>query len=184
MFENQFQENLSRINFKFQNQEILTECVKDQESFSFLKANFGPFEKGKRYKLKLFIALPFIKHGILKVHDLEKCDNTDVQRFAIEEKENVPLVKHGIPYFLNKLKEFKIIIENEVKSQKRPKFDLDLYNSYLINIINSRLTKVLNLSKSELSLDDERKLTLSEKKLYKELYYLIKRWRNFFLTKK
>ncbi|MHA1782973.1 MAG: hypothetical protein ACTSUL_06030 [Promethearchaeota archaeon] len=181
MFENQFQENLSRINFKFQNQEILTECVKDQESFSFLKANFGPFEKGKRYKLKLFIALPFIKYGILKVHDLEKCDNTDVQRFAIEEKENVPLVKHNIPYFLNKLKEFKIIIENEVKSQKRPKFDLDLYNSYLINIIDSRLTKVLNLSKSELSLNDEQKLTNAEQFLFNEISKILKIWRSFYL---
>jgi DNA replication initiation complex subunit (GINS family) len=67
-------------------------------------------------------------------------------------------------------------------SQHKPKIDFDRYKSYTSNIINSRLLKLLKLSMAELSLEDERGLTISEKELYENLYNYIKVWRNFFLT--
>ncbi|MFX1353590.1 MAG: hypothetical protein ACFFGP_06500 [Promethearchaeota archaeon] len=72
-------------------------------------------------------------------------------------------------------------MEYEVENNQKPKVDLDRYNSYSSNVIDSRLLKLLRLSKAELSLDDEKRLTLSEKILYKELYTVIKVWRDFFL---
>ena len=53
---------------------------------------------------------------------------------------------------------------------------------FSINIIDSRLLKMLRLARSELSVDDERKLTNSEKLLYRKLSELIKVWRAFFLS--
>ncbi|MFW9973077.1 MAG: hypothetical protein ACFFDF_23040, partial [Candidatus Odinarchaeota archaeon] len=71
-------------------------------------------------------------------------------------------------------------MENEVDNKNKPKIDLDRYNSYTTNIIDSRLLKLLKLSMAELSLDDERLLTNSEKLLYSYLFYIIKTWRKFF----
>ncbi len=180
IIEERFTNSLIRLNFIFINEIVVTECIRNFEGFSLLGESFGPFEEGKKYKLKLFSAIPFIEKEILKVALTDKCDNIDVQRYAIEERDDSLLIKRSNKFFLNKIREFKRFMENEVIKNKKLIIDLDRYNSYTSNIIDSRLLKLLKLSMAELSLDDERRLTNSEKILYKNLYKLIKIWRNFF----
>ncbi|MFX1418343.1 MAG: hypothetical protein ACFE9N_05420 [Promethearchaeota archaeon] len=172
--------SLNRLNFIFQNEIIVTECNKNSDGFSLLGEFFGPFEEGKKYKLKLFSAIPFIDEGILHVASIDKCDNIDVQRYAIEERDDLKLIKRTNSLFLNKIREFRKIMENQIDKKHKPKIDLDRYYSYSSNIIDSRLLKLLKLSMTELSLDDERRLTYSEKILYNYLNNLIKIWRDFF----
>jgi len=43
---------------------------------------------------------------------------------------------------------------------------------------------LLKLARTSLSLNDERKLTTSERILFTKLFDVIKAWRNFFLTNK
>jgi hypothetical protein len=175
-----FSNSLIRLNFIFLHERIVTECIKDFEGFSLLGEPFGPFEKGKKYKLKLFSVIPFIEKGIMQVALSDKCDSIDVQRFAIEERDDSKLKKRNNKFFLNKLKEFKRLMENEIDKNYKPKIDLDRYNSYRSNIIDSRLLKLLKLSMAELSLEDEQRLTNTEKIFYQNLYKLIKVWRGFF----
>ncbi|MFW9818520.1 MAG: hypothetical protein ACFFE5_02825 [Candidatus Thorarchaeota archaeon] len=175
-----FSNSLIRLNFIFLNEMIVVECLKEFEGFSLLGEPFGPFEKGKRYKLKLFSAIPFIEKGILQVAISDKCDSIDVQRFAIEERDDTKLKIRNNKFFLNKIKEFKRFMENEIANNNKPKIDLDRYNSYTSNIIDSRLLKLLKLSMAELSLEDEQRLTNAEKILHQSLYSLIKLWRGFF----
>ncbi|MFX1329864.1 MAG: hypothetical protein ACFE91_17170 [Promethearchaeota archaeon] len=171
---------LNRINFMFHNEKILTECIRSFKGFSLLGESIGPFEKGKTYKLKLFSAIPFIEKEILKVASTEKCDSIDVQRYAISERDDPKLIKRKEKFFLNKIREFKKFMEDDVIQKSKPKIDMDRYNSYTSNIIDSRLLKLLKLSMTELTLEDETRLTNSEKFLYKYLYKLVKRWRDFF----
>ncbi len=175
-------DSLNRVNFIFKNEEMITECIKAYDGFSILGEAFGPFEKRKKYKLKYFVALPFIENDIMKISLDEKCDNFDVQRYAISERDDQRLIQRDNPYFLNKIKEFKKFIEKDVYDKNKPKKGLDLFKSFNINIIDSRLSKMLRLARSELSVDDEHKLTNSEKLLYKKLSNLIKVWRAFFLS--
>ena len=172
------------MNFIFRNEEIITEGISDHNGFSILGESFGPFEKGKKYNLPYFVALPFIENNILKIDSKEKCDNTDVQRYAISERDDQRLLYRENNLFLNKIKEFRFLVEKEVNENKIPKLDLDRFSSYSINIVDNRLLKLLKLARASLSLDDERKLTSSEKLLFAKLFDLIKVWRNFFLTKK
>lgn len=182
VIEQRLADSLNRINFIFRNEKIVTECIKNFEGFSLLGESIGPFEKGKRYKLNLFSAIPFIQGDILKINPSDKCDNIDVQRYAISESDDQKLVDRENDFFLNKIKEFKVFMENDINKNKKPKIDLDRYNSYTTNIVDSRLLKLLKLAKAELTLDDERRLTNSEKLLYQSLNNLIKTWRNFYLT--
>lgn len=170
-----------RVNFIFKNEDLYAECIKDYEGFSLIGEKFGPFERGKKYKLKLFEALPFIENNILTVAPNAKCDNIDVQRYAINERDESRLIPEK-DFFLNKLKEFKRFMEKDVKDGTKPRNFLDNYNSYLSDIIDSRLLKLLKLSKSELSLDDERRLTDPEKLLWNHFNHLIKTWKNFFFN--
>jgi len=175
-----FSNSLIRLNFIFRNETIITECVTKFEGFSLLGEYFGPFEEGKKYKLKLFSAIPFIERGILRIASTDKCDNIDVQRYAIEERDDPMLIKRSNKFFLNKIREFKKFMENEIIKNEKPKIDIDRYNSYTSNIIDARLLKLLKLSMTELTLEDERRLTNSELILYNYLYSLIKMWRDFF----
>jgi len=180
--EENFGDQLLRLNFIFRNQIITAECIKDYSGQSLLGENYGPFEKGKQYKLKFFLAVPFIRNNYLKVIDDEKCDNVDVQRFAINERDDQSLIRRESKYFLNKVKEFRSFIEIEVEENIRPKVELDRYRSYHANIVDSRLIKLLLLAKVELSLNDEQKLTNSEKFLFQHFSRIIKIWRTFFLN--
>ena len=174
---------LKRLNFIFKNQDIFTECIKNFERFSIFKEIFGPFEKGKKYRLKFFIAKILIDNNILKVASSGKCDNIDIQRYAIAEKDDQKLTKREVVHFLNKIKEYRFFLEKDVKDGNKPKIDLDRFNSYLSNVIDSRLLKLLRLSKAELTIDDERRLTKSEEVLYRFISKLINTWRNFYLEK-
>jgi hypothetical protein len=176
-------EDLTRINFLYKNQLILTECVQDYKGFSILNKKFGPFKKGKNYKLKIFLALPFIAENILKIVPEEKCDNIDVQRFAIRERDDHQLTELENAHFLNKIKQFKFFMEKSIKEAKKPKQMMDLYNSYMANIIDTRLLKLLRLSQTELTELTEKRLTTSEKVLYQEIFKIIRSWREFFLSK-
>ena len=182
LIEEGLKSSLSRLNFIFKNEIIVTEGIKDFEGFSLLGEKFGSFEQGKKYRLKLFCAEPFIEKDILKVNPTDKCDNIDVQRYAIGERDDLKLIERTNKFFLNKIKEFKRFMVSEVNKKNKPEIDLDRYNSYTYNIIDSRLLKILKLSMAELSLEDERRLTKSEKLLYNYLYSLIKIWRDFFLS--
>jgi hypothetical protein len=164
------------------NEELTVECIKSFKEFSFLGESFGPFEKGNKYRLKLFSAIPFIENNIMKISSNEKCDNIDVQRFAIDERDDQKLIFRDNNYFLNKIKIFRIFVEKDIKEKIKPPLDLDRYNSYMANIIDSRLSKLLRLAKAQLSLDDERRLTNSERILFKHIYNFIKMWRKFYLN--
>ncbi|MHA2287200.1 MAG: hypothetical protein ACXABG_00310 [Promethearchaeota archaeon] len=181
--ENQLKDALNRVNFIYKNEEVTTESVRDHNGFSILGESFGPFERGKQYRLPYFVALPLIENNILKIESKERCDNTDVQGFAISERDDQGLLYRENKLFLNKLKEFRTFLEKEVKENKIPKRDLDLYSSHTISLVDNRLLKLLKLTRASLSLDDERKLTNSEKLLYAKLYDIITTWRKFFLTK-
>lgn len=169
------------MNFAFRNEDVSTECVKDYGGFSMFGEQFGPFEKGKNYRLKLFQAIPFIENSILKMHSSEKCDNIDVQRYALAERDTQQLVRQETNYFLNKIKEFRNFMEKAIKDEARPRKDLENFNSYLMNIIDNRLLKILRLTKTELSLDAETRLTNSEHFLFNRIQKLVNTWRNFYL---
>ncbi len=179
--EDNLNDYLNRINFIFKNEEIYTNCTKNYDGFAPFGEKFS-FEKGKNYKLKFFIAKIFIENNILEIATNEKCDNIDVQRFAIAERDDPKIMQQG-DYFLNKIKEFKAFLEMDVKDGKKPLLDLDRFNSYLSDLIGIRLLKLLRLSKTEISIIDERNLTFSEKKLYDGIYKFIFTWRKFFLSK-
>jgi hypothetical protein len=169
------------VNFIFKNQEILTECVNNHEGFSLFNRYFGPYEEGKKYKIEFFVALPLIENDILKISPNERCDNRDVQRYAISERDEPQLKEWNNKYFLNRIMEFKRFTEKEINDDQRPGIDLDRFRSYMINIIDKRLTKLIKLARTELSLNDEKRLTASEIHLYELLNSLISQWRKFFL---
>ena len=170
------------MNFAFRNEDVSTECIKDYAGFSMFGEQFGPFEKGKNYRLKLFLAVPFIENSILKMHSSEKCDNVDVQRNAIAERDTQQLIRQDTEYFLNKIKEYRKFMEKDIVNEVKPRRDLENFNSYLMNIIDNRLLKILRLTKTELSLDAERRLTNSEQILFKRIHVLVNTWRSFYLS--
>ncbi len=157
--------------------------MKNVESFSIVTDTFGPFEVGKKYKLRQFLAEPFIKNNVFKIIPAEKCDNIDVQRYTIAERDDQKLVhQENNEFLLEKIKEFKSLIEKEVNDGTKLRRDLDNYNSYFSNLIELRLIKLLKMSKADLSEEEEAKLMIPEKFLFKKVNELLLSWKNHFLS--
>ena len=173
---------LKRVNFIFKNQVISTECIKNYRGFILFGKNFGPFEIGKKYRLSFFIAIDFIEQNILKIASSEKCDNKDVQRYAISERDDRRLKDWPDKFFLNRIMEFKRFTEKEINENQRPGIDLDRFKSYMADIIDGRLTKLIKLSRTDLTLNDEKRLTASEGYIYQKINSIINEWRKFFLN--
>jgi len=180
--EYEFVDSLQRINLIFRNEDIYTECTKNHAGFTILGEKLGPFEKGKKYKLKFFLAVPFIKNNILKVASESKCDNVDLQRFAIEERDDQKLIQRENEFFLNKIKEFHLFLEKDVIENKKPQKFLDDYKSYHTSVIDSRMLKIMRMAKSDLSVDVEKRLAVSEHFLYNSIHKNVNIWREFFLN--
>ncbi len=180
--EYEFLDSLRRINFIFRNEGIHTECIKNHKGFSILGDKLGPFEKGKKYKLKFFLAVPFIENNILKVAPHDKCDNVDLQRFAIEERDDQKLIQREQDYFLNKIKEFNQFMEKDVKENNKPQKFLDDYKSYYTSVLDSRILKIMRIAKSDSSIEVENRLAVSEHLLYNNIHKIINIWREFFLS--
>ena len=180
--EYEFLDSLKRINFIFRNEDVYTECIKNHNGFSMLGDKLGPFEKGKKYKLKLFLAVPFIKNNILKVAPESKCDNVDLQRFAIEERDDQKIIQRENDYFLNKIKEFNLFMEKEVIESNKPQKFLDDYKSYFTSVLDSRILKIMRIAKSDTSVEVEKRLAASEHLLYNNIHKIINIWREFFLN--
>lgn len=175
--------SLKRINFIFQNKKIITECIQDHKQIQVFNMKIGPFKKGKRYNLKFFIAAKLINQNILKIPSEDRCDNVVMQRFAMRERDDHKLIELEDKLFLNKIKEFRNFIKNALKEGTIPKINFDKFNSYMGNFVDSRLLKLLRLGSINLSVEDEQRLTHSEKVFYKNISDLIKSWRSFFLTR-
>ena len=173
---------LKRVNFLLKNEKVHTKCIKNMDVFEIFGEKFGPFEKEKGYKLPFFKVIPFIENNILSIPDRYKCDNVDFQRYVYEERDNNMLIKRESNYFLNKIKEFKSFLEKEVKRGIKPHEFIHNYNSYLLNLVDRRLFKLLKLTRTELNVDEERTLSKSEQFLYEQIFSIIKKWRDFFLT--
>ena len=180
--EEEFINSLNRINFIFRNEDLYAECIKEHKGFTIFGEKLGPFEKGKKYKLKFFLAVPFIKNDILKISQDDKCDNVDLQRFAIEERDDQKLVQRDQQYFLNRIKEFHMFMEKEVNDNTKPQKFLDDFKSYYTSVLDSRLLKILRIAKTDLSLELEKRLTVAERILYNHIYKKINIWRDFFLN--
>ena len=122
---NQIKENLvdslNRINFIFKNEEILTECIKNFDGFTLYGEKFGPYEKGKKYTLKYFLAKPLIEENILKLDLSKKCDHMDVQRYAITERDGQQLIKQPDILFMNKIRELRSFMEKSLSSPANKK---------------------------------------------------------------
>ena len=73
-------------------------------------------------------------------------------------------------------------MEIDIEKKKTPQINLDRYSSFSSSIVDLRMLKLLKLAKTEPSLNDERLLTIPEKKLFALLNSFIKQWRNFFIT--
>ncbi|MHA1802964.1 MAG: hypothetical protein ACTSU4_00345 [Promethearchaeota archaeon] len=175
--------SLRRINLIFQHEIIQTYCVKDYNGFELLGYSFPKFKNNNKYNLPFFLALPLIEKNILSVSPADKCDHLDVQRHAFNEKNEQQLANPEQEFLLNKIKEFKTIMKNDVDKGIKTNLAMDNFNSYYSNLIDTRLLKILKLAISEFSLEEEKKLTTSERILIKMLSNLIKTWRNFFLEK-
>ncbi|MHA1725089.1 MAG: hypothetical protein ACTSYC_12580 [Promethearchaeota archaeon] len=175
--------SLRRINLIFQHEIIQTYCIKDYNGFELLGYSFTKFKRNNKYNLPFYLAFPFIERNILSVSPSDKCDHLDVQRYAFNEKNEQKLANPEQEFLLNKIKEFKTIMKNDVEKGFKTNLAMDNFNSYYSNLLDTRLLKILKLAISEFSLEDEKKLTNSEKILLKMLSNLIKTWRKFFLEK-
>ena len=180
--ESDLNNSLMRFNFILKNEEFYMDCVKNLDTISVLGKNFGPFEKRKKYKMKLFEAVPFIDANVLIISDKEKCDNVTVQGYAIAEKDENRLVRRDNNLILNKIREFKKFMEKAIRDATKPHDFLNKYSADLTFLIDSRLNKLLLLSKTDISMDDESRLTSSERYFYKQVNKMIKIWRKFFLS--
>jgi len=171
---------LKRLKFIFQNKMMVVECIKDCNGINLFGDNFGPFKKGMTYKLPFWKIKPFIEKNYFKMAPENEINNSLIQQFAEQERDNIKLVDRQNDFFLE-IKELKRLIKKKVENGVLPKEELIKYHSNLEFLLHQRISKIEKLATSRPSTEILERLTETEKILFQYLEDLIKKFKAFLL---
>jgi hypothetical protein len=165
--------------FEFENERVRVVIISNCPKIDLAGLKIGPFEEGKEYEVRFWVAQELEKIGVARLSEEELM--TSVKLHKIHWKERVQPVGNvsSLPSnFYPQLRRHlaKLKKETEKNSEKRREYEKNL--SLFQDIINCRLKKIVSLSSLPPQTNQIlRNLTKEERLLYDRLHDIIGDWR-------
>lgn len=146
----------------------------------------GPFEEGKEYEVKFWIAEELEKTGIATFNEESQLDS--VKLYKLHWKESVQPTSQIAPLtedFYPKLRRYLVSLKRDCikKPEKMKEYEKATRISH--DIINCRMKKIVSLSSAPAQTNQIlNNLTNEERTLYECLYSIISSWRSEILKAK
>jgi hypothetical protein len=146
----------------------------------------GPFEEGKEYEVKFWIAEELEKAGIARFNEEEQLDA--VKLYKLHWKESVQPTNQIAPLtedFYPKLRRYLANLKKDCikKPEKMKEYEKAVRLSH--DIVNCRLKKIVSLSSAPAQTNQIlNNLTKEERVIYERLYSIISSWRTEILKPK
>jgi len=170
--------------FEFENSEVNIVSTRDSPEIKLGGVKVGPFEEGKEYRVRFWIARELYRAGLARIKDDDLLDS--VKLYKIHWTERVqpvrkisPLPNHFYPllrWYLTKLK-------SEVRRNPERLSEYEKVKKLSGDILSCRLRKIVVLASSPGKVTSIiPNLTYEEKWLYERLYEMIEGWRKKILS--
>jgi hypothetical protein len=139
----------------------------------------GPFEEGNEYEVYHWIAQELVALGIAHLREDDFLDSTKI--YKIQWKERVQVagqISELSEDFYPKLRRYLAGIKAEIAKQPERAQDYKKAKQSALDIINSRLKKIIALSSGPAQTGEiQKKLTGEERFIYEELGKIINEWK-------
>ena len=141
--------------------------------------SIGPFEEGNEYEVQYWIAKELTGLGIAHFRDDFGINATKL--YKIQWKERVQIagqISELFEYFYPKLRRYLANIKAEISTNPEKAQDYEKARHLAMDIVNSRLKKIITLSAGPIQTETiRRRLTFEERFIYEQLGKMISEWK-------
>jgi len=169
--------------FMFENTPVKIIVSRNCPEIELAGLKVGPFEEGREYEVRFWIAQELEKAGIARLREEELLDA--VKLYKMHWKERVQSVKQisSLPEdFYPKLRRYLAGLKGEAAKNPEKMKDYEKVTRLSHDIINCRLKKIVSLASAPAQTDQILKnLTKEERVIYERLSVIISEWRSTIL---
>ena len=178
MFTNQHV-SLEDADFMFENKPVKVIANRNEAKISLAGLEVGPFEEGREYEIRFWIASELEKVGIVRFREEDRLDVVKLHKIHWKERVQPtnkvsPLPEEFYPQLRRYLTHLKKVSNNNSEKLK----EQEKSNRISQDIVNCRVKKIVSLASSP-SLPSQalQNLAPEEKVFYYQLHKIIHEWR-------
>lgn len=165
--------------FMFENNLVNVVAIINHPKIELVGLSIGPFEEGKDYNIRLWIAQELERDGVVKIKE-GALDATKLYRIQWTERIQAVSQLSSLPEdFYPKLRRMIEDLRSASKTSPEKMREYEYAQNLSLDIINCRLKKIISLASSStqesLTLKN---LTLEERDLYERIRRIINEWRS------
>ncbi len=159
--------------------------IANRNSPEFKLAGFsvGPLQEGNEYELYYWVASELASDGVVHFREEDNLDATKLGKIQWKERIQIAGQISELPEdFYPKLRRYLRDFQREVQRQPIKIQEYERAKSFALDIVNSRLKKIVSLSAGPVQGEQIiRKLTVEEKLVYKKLSKIVNHYRTHIL---
>jgi hypothetical protein len=170
---------LENLDFRFENSRVKVIANRNYPEMKLAGISVGPFQEGNEYETYYWIAEELAKAGIVHFREEDNLDSTKLAKVQWKERIQVAGQISELPEdFYPKLRRYLKAAKLEIAKQPQKVQEYERAKSLALDIVNSRLKKIVTLSagpsQGEQILN---KLTIEERFIYMQLGKIVSQWR-------
>ena len=172
--------SIKDIDFMFENNPVKIVVNRNCPEIQLVGVKVGPFEEGKEYEVKYWVAKELERRGIARVREEELLDAVKLHK--IFWKESIQQARQVSPLeedFYPRLRRYLASLKRKAISNPEKLKEYDKARRLSRDIVNCRLRKIVSLASSPAQTNQTlNDLAREERELYKQLYAIINEWKS------
>lgn len=173
--------------FIFENITVIVVANRNNPQIELPRMKVGPFQEGKEYEIKFWVAKELEKTGVVRIRMKEPLDLMILNKIHWKERVQTSQKLTSLPsFFYPKLRRYlKKLSEIAIKKPEK-RVDYEKAKNNANDIAQMRLKKIISLASSGRDQTGQilRTLTKEEKYAYDHLHKFISEWKNEILKMK
>lgn len=172
--------SIKDIDFMFENTPVKILINRNCPEIQLVGVKVGPFEEGKEYEIKYWVAKELERAGIARVREEELLDAVKLHK--IFWKESIQQARQVSPLeedFYPRLRRYLASLKRKAISNPEKLKEYGKARGLSRDIVNCRLRKIVSLASSPAQTNQIlNNLAREERKLYKQLHEIINEWKS------
>lgn len=172
--------SIKNVDFMFENKLVKIIINRNCPEIQLVGVKVGPFEEGKEYEVKNWVAKELERAGIARVGEEELLDAVKLHK--ISWKESIQQSRQVSPLeadFYPRLRRYLASLKRKAVRNPEKMREYEKATRLSRDILNCRLRKIVSLASSPAQTNQIlSNLALEERELYKQLYEIIDEWKS------
>jgi hypothetical protein len=172
--------SLEHLSFRYENSRVIIIAARNYPQVKLAGLTVGPFQEGNEYDVYQWVGETLAAEGIVHLREQDILDTTKLAKVQWKERIQVAGQISELPEnFYPKLRAHLAELQSQITKDPQKIREYEHVKSLALDIVNSRLRKIVTLSTSLLQADQIlNKLTAEEKLAYMQMGKIISQWRS------